>query len=196
MPGAGGPPGSLLQMRPPWVHGAGNRLRAGAGLTAWRQRPAPVRCRAGGSGPGCRPVAASAPFTPALGGGPPARSLTSPPVINACAESPGGRPPSRERSSGLDKGRRPVSCPAIGLPLACPLQPEVGRREGSLVKSAAVCPQGPGAHQRALEIVEKVVTDRTTPVVGGQRGRFPLVGRLSQALVITKGRQHAFPSAS
>ena len=26
----------------------------------------------------------------------------------------------RGRSSGLDKGRRPVSCPAIGRPLACP----------------------------------------------------------------------------
>jgi hypothetical protein len=28
--------------------------------------------------------------------------------------------PSRGQSSGLDKGRRPVSCPAIGRPLACP----------------------------------------------------------------------------
>jgi hypothetical protein len=47
----------------------------------------------------------------------------------------------RERSSGLDKGRRPVRCPALGLPLACPLQSEVGRREGSLVKPTAACPQ-------------------------------------------------------
>ncbi len=28
---------------------------------------------------------------------------------------------SRAQSSGLDKGRRPVSCPAVGLPLGCPL---------------------------------------------------------------------------
>src|SRR5215470_10626084 len=36
---------------------------------------------------------------------------------------PGLRLPAlpREQSRGLDTGRRPVSCPAIGLPLACPL---------------------------------------------------------------------------
>jgi hypothetical protein len=71
----------------------------------------------------------------------------------------------REPSGGLDKGRRPVRCLAVGLPLACPLEPEEGRREGSLVKPAAVCPQISGARQRALEIVEKVVTTWTTPVV-------------------------------
>jgi len=33
---------------------SGDRRRAGAGLTAWRQWPALVRCRARGSGPGLR----------------------------------------------------------------------------------------------------------------------------------------------
>jgi len=59
----------LLQARSPEVRDDGDRLRAGAGLTAWRQRPAPVRCRARGSGPRCRLPAASAPFHPCPGGG-------------------------------------------------------------------------------------------------------------------------------
>jgi len=103
------------------VRDGGNRQRAGAGLTAWRQRPAPVRCRARGSGPGCRPAAASAPSPSALGGGPPARPLAPCPVILASAlRARPGRPLLRERSSGLDKGWRPVSCPAIGRPFGCP----------------------------------------------------------------------------
>ena len=40
--------------RSPWFVTAGGRAGAGAGMTAWRQRPAPVRGRARGSGPGCR----------------------------------------------------------------------------------------------------------------------------------------------
>ena len=40
---AGGPPGWLLQARSPGVRDGGDRERAGAGLTAVRQRPAPVR---------------------------------------------------------------------------------------------------------------------------------------------------------
>src|SRR5215471_13233268 len=40
MPGAGGPPGWLLQARSPGVRDGGDRQRAGAGVTAWRQRPA------------------------------------------------------------------------------------------------------------------------------------------------------------
>ncbi len=41
---------------------------------------------------------------------------------HAVLSRPGHRLPAlpRARSSGLDKGRRPLSCPAIGRPLACP----------------------------------------------------------------------------
>jgi len=35
--------------------------------------------------------------------------------------------PPRGRSSGLDKGRRPLRCLAIGRPLACPPRPDPGR---------------------------------------------------------------------
>jgi hypothetical protein len=64
------------------------------------------------------------------------------------ASCPDQRALVRERSSRLDKGRRPVRCPAVGLPLACPLWPDEGRREGSLVKSAAVSPQTPARSAR------------------------------------------------
>jgi hypothetical protein len=50
MPGVRGPPGELLQARSRGVRDGGDRQRAGAGLTALRQRPAPVRCRARGAG--------------------------------------------------------------------------------------------------------------------------------------------------
>jgi hypothetical protein len=87
MPGAGGPPGQLLQAQPPGVRDGGDRQRAGAGLTAWRQRPAPVRRRARGSGPGCPHQRRVPPSTPAPGGGPPARPLPSSMVIRAYAKS-------------------------------------------------------------------------------------------------------------
>jgi hypothetical protein len=49
MPGARGPPGSSCRAVTR-VRDGGDRRRAGAGLTAWRQRPAPVRCRAKAAG--------------------------------------------------------------------------------------------------------------------------------------------------
>ena len=70
------------------VRHGGDRQQAGAGLTAWRQRPAPVRGRAGGSGPYCRPTAARVPPTPAPGGGPPARPSLPLGWSRAHAQSP------------------------------------------------------------------------------------------------------------
>ena len=51
----------------------------------------------------------------------------------------GGSPPApRGRSGGFDKGRRPVRLSGgSGWLLACPHEPDEGRREGSLVKSTA-----------------------------------------------------------
>jgi len=54
----------LLQARPPRVRNGGDRQAADAGLTALRQRPAPVRGSAKGSGPSCRPRAARLPRDP------------------------------------------------------------------------------------------------------------------------------------
>ena len=53
---------------------AGTACRRVRGLSAWRQRPTPVRGSARGGGAGCRPAAASPPSTSAPGGGPPAYS--------------------------------------------------------------------------------------------------------------------------
>jgi len=100
---------------------AGNCQRAGAGLTAWRQRPAPVRCRAKAAGQAAAHQR-RVPFHLCPGGGPPTRPLASSRIVRAYAEEARPRPAMfAPRSSGLDKGRRAVSCPAIGLPLACPL---------------------------------------------------------------------------
>jgi hypothetical protein len=56
------------------VRDGGDRQRWGAGLTALRQRPAPVRRRARGAEPACRPPAVRAPFHLLPSSGPPARS--------------------------------------------------------------------------------------------------------------------------
>jgi len=58
------------------------------GQTALRQRPAPVRCRARGAEPGCRPAAASAPPSPSPQAvGLSARSLAPSSAIRAHAQS-------------------------------------------------------------------------------------------------------------
>ena len=41
-------------------------------------------------------------------------------------------------AADLTRGGGPYACPRSGWLLACPREPDVGRREGSLVKSAAV----------------------------------------------------------
>jgi hypothetical protein len=69
------------------------------GLIALRQRPAPVRCRARGGGPGCRPPAESAPSTPAPAA---ALPLVHTPLLSdprRCSE------PGRGGPSGAPAGR-------------------------------------------------------------------------------------------
>jgi hypothetical protein len=88
------------------VRDGGARLRACAGLTAWRQRPAPVRCRARGGGPACR-CKRRVPLPP-----PPGRraSRSSPrfplPVIRAQArELCRGWPPGAPKGRALEDYR-------------------------------------------------------------------------------------------
>jgi hypothetical protein len=50
-----------------------------------------------------------------------------------------------ERSGGFDKGRRPVRWSRVGLASRLPAMPDEGRREGSLVKSAAAWTTSPGS---------------------------------------------------
>jgi hypothetical protein len=94
---------------------AGRRdcLRAGAGVTAWRQGPAPVRDCARGSGPDCRPAAVSAPSAPPRRRAS-ARCLRSPlgdPCL--CLESGRARPPGTPGGRALEDLRR-ESCHSSG----------------------------------------------------------------------------------
>jgi hypothetical protein len=95
MPGAGGPPGCSCRCGHRGIRDGGTASGRVPGQAALRQRPAPVRCRAKGSGPGCRPPAASAPVPtrPPAAGRPlvPSPSLSGDP--RSCSEPARAWPP-------------------------------------------------------------------------------------------------------